>query len=69
MALPISIGLMGLLKTELETKFDLPMMLSLGSINALLGFAVLMITYFVGLRLSRRHVDRIALAESLEYNV
>lgn len=68
LALPISIRIMGILKAELETKFDLPMMLSLGVLNALLGFAALMITYFAGLHFSKRHIDRIALAESLDYN-
>jgi putative ABC transport system permease protein len=51
LALPISIGLMNVLKIELETKFELPMMLSLGIVNGLLGLAVLMLTYFAGLRI------------------
>jgi hypothetical protein len=59
LALPISMGLMNVLKIELETKFELPMMLSLGIVNGLLGLAVLMLTYFAGLRISRWNINRI----------
>jgi ABC-type antimicrobial peptide transport system permease subunit len=69
LALPISIGLMNILKIELETKFELPMMLSLGVVNGLLGLTALMLIYFAGISISRWHINRIALAESLKYDV
>lgn len=57
-----------ILKTVLETKFDMPIMVSIGVVNSLLGLTVLMATYFAGLRVSRRNIDKIVLAESLKYN-
>ena len=66
LALPVSSYVMEILKNILETQFELPMTVSLSVINILLGFAILMITYFVGLLCSKRNIDKVALAESLK---
>jgi putative ABC transport system permease protein len=66
LSFPICINLMGILKTELETKFDFPMMLSFSVVNGVLGLTALLFIYFLGLRFSRSHITSVALAESLK---
>ena len=68
LGLPASLILMNQIKIYLETKFDTSMIVSLNPFTTTLAFVILMGIYYIGLRLSRRNIDKIVLAESLKFD-
>jgi putative ABC transport system permease protein len=67
LAIPASLQLMNFFRIFIEEKFELPLLVSLSIFYAVIGFVIIMLAYYAGLRFSRRHIDKIVLAEALKF--
>lgn len=52
----------------MEAKFDMPFTVSMGVLYVLIGFAVIMVTYYKGLYFSKWNTDKVIVAKVLRYN-